>query len=925
MATLLEKIETNAAGRLILPEGRQPADELARYKNFLKVEAHRLKILHRAGEGGRDICQTRSAILDVSLRYILEAVERNLAQTGQKKNPAFALVALGGYGRAELSPHSDIDIMFLHDGEMLSRGKVNSHLTALNDGLLYTLWDIGLKVGHSVRTIEDCVKVANSDMQSKTSLIEARLITGDQALFEKFQKTVLSKCVEGHVDEYLEARLRDQTARREKFGNSALMQEPNIKNGCGGLRDYQNLIWMTFFKYRTRSLPDLENKEMISMSERKQLEAAYDFLLRVRNEVHYYLGRPVDVLTKSIQPAVANHLGYRDRSASKRIEDFMRDFYTHSRNIDLITRTVEQRLALLPKQSLIPAFRQIFKTQAQRMRQQIVDGFKIIDGEIHPLTPHVFRDRPKRLMRVFLYAQQRGLKLHPDLTQMIRSQLPLVNNSFLRDAHVRESFLEILDQRGVVAPILRAMHEVGLLGKFLPEFGRLTCLVQHEFYHQYTADEHTLVCIEKLDQVWNAKAMPYQTYAEIFQSVERPFVLYLALLLHDSGKAARSGKHEELGSQLALRVARRLGLDGATAHTLSLLIEHHLTMAQVSQRRDLDDPAVIRNFARQIQTVENLTLLTLHTFADSMGTSSQLWNGFKDTLLWTLFHKTREALSGGTDFIRAEEKQRELLADEVRRMMPPSFSQEELEAHFKNIPSRYFQINTAHEILTDLTQAHRFMQLQLSEKEEALSPVVSWHHEPDRGYTTVHVCTWDRAGLFSKIAGSLTAAGLNILSAEIITRGDGIILDTFFVSDAKTGLLAKREERERFETLLSQVLTGEEIDLAELIARRKGDETTYKFFQGERLPTIVHFDNETSETRTIVQVETEDRVGLLYAISQVLNDLDLNIYVAKISTEKGAAIDSFYIAEEDGGKITETERQRSIERKLRSAIHRLGS
>lgn len=924
MATLLEKIETNAAGRLILPEGRQPAEELARYKNFLKVEAHRLKILHRAGDGGRGICLARSLILDVSLRYILDAVKGNLPQAEQKKIPAFALVALGGYGRAELNPNSDIDIMFLHDGDMVFRGKMNQTLTALNDGLLYTLWDIGLKVGHSVRSIDDCVKVANSDMQSKTSLIEARLITGDEALFQKFQKTVLSKCVIGHVDEYIEARLKDQAARREKFGNSALMQEPNIKNGCGGLRDYQNLIWMTFFKYRTRSLADLERREMISASERKQLEAAYDFLLRVRNEVHYHVGRPVDVLTKSIQPAIAYNLGYRDRSISKRIEDFMRDYYTHSRNIDLITRTVEQRLALLPKQSLIPAFRQIFKTQAQRMRQQIVDGFKIIEGEIHPLTPHVFRDRPKRLMRVFLYAQQRGLKLHPDLAQLIRSQLPLVNNSFLRDTHVRETFLEILDQRGVVAPILRAMHEVGFLGKFLPEFGRLTCLVQHEFYHQYTADEHTLICIEKLDQVWNAKQPPFETYAELFQSVERPFVLYLALLLHDSGKAARSGKHEELGSQFALRVARRLGLDGATAHTLSLLIEHHLTMAQVSQRRDLDDPAVIRHFARQIQTVENLTLLTLHTFADSMGTSSQLWNGFKDTLLWTLFHKTREMLSGGTDFIRAEEKQRELLAEEVHRLMPPTFSDEELHAHFSNLPARYFQINNAQEILGDLTQAHRFMQLQVSDKDNALSPVVSWHHEPDRGYTTVHVCTWDRAGLFSKITGSLTAAGLNILSAEIITRGDGIVLDTFFVTDAKTGLLAKREEREQFETLLKQILIGEEIDLAELIARRKGEETTYKFFQGERLPTTIHFDNETSETRTIIQVEAEDRVGLLYAISQVLNDLDLDIYVAKISTEKGAAIDSFYVAEQDGSQITEPERQKAIERKLRAAINRLG-
>ena len=661
---------------------------------------------------------------------------------------------------------------------------------------------------------------------------------------------------------------------------------------------------------------------MISPSERKQLEVAYDFLLRVRNEVHYHVDRPVDVLGKSIQPSIAHSLGYRDRSASKRIEQFMRDFYTHTRNIDLITRTVEQRLALLPDQSFLPSFRRMLQTQTQRMRQQIIDGFKLLDGKIHPLNQHVFRDHPKRLMRVFLYAQQRGLKLHPDVAQLIRNQLPLVNNSFLRDAHVRETFLEILDQRGTVAPVLRAMHEVGFLGKFLPEFGRLTCLVQHEFYHQYTADEHTLVCIEKLDQVWNAKTPPFENYAEIFRTVERPFVLYLALLLHDSGKAARSGKHEELGSQLALRVARRLGLDGATAHTLSLVIEHHLTMAQVSQRRDLEDPSVIQNFARQIQTVENLTLLTLHTFADSMGTSDQLWNGFKDSLLWTLFQRTRELLMGGTEFSRAEEKQRELLSDEVQRLMPSTFGYDEVQAHFANLPSRYFQINNAQEILTDLTQVHRFMHFQLSDSEQALSPVVSWHNEPDRGYTTVHVCTWDRTGLFSKITGSLTSAGLNILSAEIITRGDGIILDTFFVTDAKTGLLAKREERAAFETVLNTILNGEEIDLTALIAKQK-IVGVGNVFEGERITTVIDFDNETSETRTIIQVETEDRLGLLYAISRVLNDLELDIYVAKISTEKGAAIDSFYVAESDGEKINSPERQKQIEKKLRSAINRL--
>ena len=923
MPTLLEKIEKNAAGRLTLPEGRKPSEELERYKKFLKVETHRLRILHRAGGDGREICQARSAILDVSLRFILEAAKSLSPHPAKEKSPALALVALGGYGRAELNPHSDIDIMFLHDGDLMLKGKAQPALKAITDALLYTLWDTGVKVGHSTRSISDCVTVANSDMQSKTSLIEARLITGSETLFENFQKTVLAKCVAGHEEEYIAARLADQAARRAKFGNSATMQEPNIKNGCGGLRDYQNLIWMTFFKYRTRSLGELEQKEMISRSERKQLDTAYDFLLRVRNEVHYHLDRPVDILTKNIQAAVAYNLGYRDRSPSVRLEEFMHDLYNHSRNIDLITRTVEQRLALLPRQSLIPSFRRMIQTQTNRIRQQVIDGFKILDGEIHPLTPQVFRDHPKRLMRVFLYAQQRGLKLHPDLAQLIRNNLRMVNNSFLRDEHVRETFLEILDQRGVVAPVLRSMHEVGMLGKFIPEFGKLTCLVQHEFYHQYTADEHTLVCIEKLDQIQDAKTPPSAGYAELLQSVERPFILYLALLLHDSGKAARSGKHEQLGSQLAWRVARRLGLDGATSHTLSLIIEHHLTMAQISQRRDLDDPVVIQNFARQIQTTENLTLLTLHTFADSMGTSDQLWNGFKDSLLWHLYQKTRTLLEGGSEFYRAEERQRELLAEEVQRLMPASFGQDEVLAHFANLPSRYFQINNAREVLTDLTQAHRFMQRQLSEKEEALSPVIAWHHERDRGYSSVHVCTWDRAGLFSKIAGALTAAGLNILSAEIITRGDEILLDTFFVTDAKTGSVARKEEREKFETLIDRLLTGEELDLAALI-KLESTVSPYKFFEGDRIATAVYFDNETSETRTILEVEAEDKLGLLYAISQVLNELRLDIYVAKISTEKGAAFDSFYVTEAGGAKITAPELQKSIERKLRTAINRLG-
>jgi [protein-PII] uridylyltransferase len=466
------------------------------------------------------------------------------------------------------------------------------------------------------------------------------------------------------------------------------------------------------------------------------------------------------------------------------------------------------------------------------------------------------------------------------------------------------------------------MHEVGFLGKYVPEFGRLTCLVQHEFYHRYTADEHTLVCLEQLDRIWEAGKPPQSNYSELFRTIERPFVLYLALLLHDAGKAARVGNHSEIGGRLALRVTRRLGLDGATSHTLRLIIENHLAMSLISQRRDLDDPAVIRNFAAQIQGAENLKLLTLHTFSDALGTSDQLWNGFKDSLLLLLYRKTMEQFAGGTAFIRAEEKQRELLAEEVRQSLPAAISEEEWQAHFGTLLPRYFQIHTAKEIQADLTLAHTFMRLQVEEGEKALEPVLDWHNEPDRGYTAVKVCTWDRHGLFSKIAGSFTAAGLNILNAQIFTRNDGIILDTFYVIDAKTGLLAGKDERDRFEKFLNQSLTGE-IDVSALIAWKSVAQPLYQSLAGERIPTVIRFDNETSDTRTVIDLETEDHVGLLYTISQVLAELDLDISVAKISTEKGAAIDSFYVSERDGGKVLSAERQREIERELTAAITRL--
>ena len=926
MQDLLKKIEAAAEVRLAFSPSATPAEKLARYKTFLKVESHRLKLWHRAGADGKEICQGRAMILDVLLRHLWDTAKKNLPAPAQKEVLPIALVAIGGFGRAELNPHSDIDFMFLHEGQV-AVGKSLPYLAKLIDGVLYPLWDIGLKVGYSVRDLDDCVKVANSDMQSKTALIESRLIAGNENLFAKFQKTVVQKCVLGYEEKYIAARLEDQATRRAKFGNSACMQEPNVKNGCGGLRDFQNLLWMAFFKYRTRTVRDLQAQEFVSEAECKQLEAAYEFLLRVRTELHYNTNRPQDVLGKNLQPAVATNLGYADRSPSKRIEKFMRDLYVHMRNVYLITRTLEQRMALLSPQqtSRLARLRRLLPGATPRKMPEPVDGFLFVAGEIRAANNRIFRDSPRRLMRVFLHAQQRHLALHPDLAQLIRNQLSLVNREFLNDEHVRETFLTILERRGEVSHILRAMHEVNFLGKYIPEFGKLTCLVQHEFYHQYAADEHTLVCLEQLDKIWEAQEPPYRNYTPILQNLEHPGLLYLALLLHDVGKAAphEKGQHAEVGAALAMRAAKRLQLDPAAAETVRFLVENHLLLAMVSQRRDLDDPSVIRGVARQIVTPEKLNLLALLTFADSQGTSDKLWSGFKDSLLWQIHSRVLALLTGGTEFIRATEKARQETRELVRELAPRRITDEELDAHFSQLPQRYFEIYTPAQIQDDLELTHRFMHRLILEGQRALAPVTAWIDERDRGYSLVKVCTWDRAGLFGKTTGCLSAAGLNILGAQIFTRGDGIVLDTFFVNDARTGNLAGAEQREEFSDLLEKVLTGETVDFPTLIARQTASRSSYSAYLGERLDTQIRFDNETSEERTLIEIETEDRLGLLYTISQTFTELNLDIAAARIVTERGAAIDSFYVSAVGGGKITAPERLEHLASRLREAIGKL--
>lgn len=922
---LLKKIHVDAEARLVPRPGKPASVELGRFKSFLKLETHRLKLLHRAGGSGRALCQARAFVIDLVLRSLWEAAMNLLGQQARNEPLPLALVALGGYGRAELNPHSDIDFMFLHGGKVQGATEPDSPIATIVRHVLYPLWDMGLKVSHAVHTIEECVRLANRDMQSKTSMLEARLIAGDAALFEQFEQAILSRCVLGYEEEFLKARLADQTERRAKFGNSACMQEPNIKNGCGGLRDYQNLLWMAWFKYRVRTLDELEARGFITASERKQLDAAYDFLLRVRTELHYHTNRPVDALTRNLQPAIAFNLGYKDRSPSLRIEKFMRVLYTHMRNIHLLSRTLEQRLAVGPAEKRHLPFGHMLGAPAPVAgKDNALDGFRFYNGQIVHESNRVFRDQPRRLMRVFLYAQQHRAQLHPDLAQLIRTELYLADRAFAQDAHVAETFLTILRQRGNVAPALRAMHEVGLLGKYIPEFGRLTCLVQHEFYHQYAADEHTLMCIEQLDRVWEAKQLPAADYAALFRSIERPEVLYLALLLHDTGKGVGHGNHVANSCRCALRVARRLNLDAGATQMLHVLVARHLEMVRLSQLRDVSDPVVIQQLAKAVQTPGALAALTVVTFVDAQATSDKLWNSFKNSLLWRLYLKTREMLTGASEFVELEQKQREALMQQVCKLLPTRASHKAILTHFQLLERRYFHVHTAEEIAADVRLVRRLERMLATAQRGVLHAIVRWRNYADRGCTAATICTTDRPGLFCKLAGSFGAVGLNILSAQIFTRSDGIVLDKFYVADAQTGALASKKQRQQFDELLAKVLSGEPIDLAALISQQQLGRRRYEPYEGEQIQTRIEFFNDASESATVIEVETEDRLGLLYAVSQALSAAGLNISAARICTEKGAAIDSFYVTEVDGHKITSTPRKEQIERALRGAISGLG-
>ncbi len=889
-----EKVLAHAEQQLLSKGTPNSSELLGLYKKFMKIENHRLRLKHYSGGGGKEICAQRASLIDIVLRHLLQAALGSVGKSAAM--PELALVAIGGYGRGELNPYSDIDIMFLHPNAIRD---VKGRIGDVIEKILYMLWDIGFKVGHSTRSIAEATRQANVDMLSKTSLLEARLIAGSAELFADFKVEFVKRCVVGYEESYIHDRTINQAERHEKFGRTVYMQEPNIKNGCGGLRDYQNLLWISFFKERVQTTSQLVEKKLLNESERRQLDRAYDFLLRIRTELHFFNKRAADVIVLSQQLHIADKLNYPQKNILRRSEAFMRDYYQHARNIYNITDLLAARLSVAAPADN-GSRKKLFGLIPRRAKAvERFDGFRSVEGKIHADVPSIFSSDSARLMRLFWHMQQRGLKVSPDLRQLIRRRLHLVDRTFQYSKDARETFMAILSHKGEVGIVLRAMHGVDFLGRYIPEFGQLTCLVQHEFFHRYTADEHTLVAIEKLDSVIDTTDPKLGEYKTLFHKLEDPAVLYLALLLHDTGKASNARHHAEASALYAQKVAARLQLSPERRKALIFLVDHHITLSSTAQRRNLDDPETIAEFAGLVKNQANLDMLMLLTLADGQAIGDGTWSDWKESLVWQLYRHTSLYLADGEAFYQRRQVEREGLHAAVLERVREGLH-DDVDAHFATMPDRYFQRHTVQQICEHIRFFHSFLSVHM--RGDALAPAVKWIAHPNEGHSEYWFCGWDRKELLARIAGSLAVAHLNILSADVFTRGDNLVFDIFRVCNTAFEAVTDEKEIARVESTVKKALSEEAFDFAPLmenVLKRRG----YHLAQEIDFPTRITIDNHTHHTYTLIDIITPDRLGLLYNLLRAFGETNIQIALSRITTEKGAAIDSFYVTDAEGKKV----------------------
>lgn len=895
-------------------------------KEFLRLENEMLKRYHRKGDSGLRVAQARSIMIDVLVTELFNYAVRTYEKAEGPLPYEVAIVALGGYGREEVCPFSDVDLMFLYP-DRASAGKMKVVQETLTNEMLYPLWDLNFKVGHSSRSTKETIIEAKADQQTKNALLESRLICGSEALYARFHKRYEAYYKKEDHLPYVKERLADQHARREKFGKTVFLQEPDIKNGVGGLRDYHSILWMAAIRLNINTLDELVAKDVLSEEDAKQLHKAYDFLLRTRNELHFMSTRPTDLLVLDKQPQIAWGLGYKQHDIFRRVEAFMRDYYTHAQNIFLTSKLIEQRLAFSDFDTNRKlTFRDVLK--ARRIsKEKTFDGFVLRDRVIHYEEENVFQEAPARLIRIFRYMQQYDAEFDLELSALIARSLKLIDSQIISDPGCNKSFRAILQEPGEVYPILHKMNELGVLGRFVPEFGKLNCLVQHEYYHRYTADVHVLNTIAQMDEIFSGEGEFSDYYRKEIHKTEIPCLIYIMLLLHDIGKAEGIKDHDTTGVKLAAPLLYRLGVSEEYHAVILFVIQNHLEMARFWQRLDVDDPETIQSFAQLVGDPDALCYLYVHTHCDAQGTTTSFWNSYKEGLHRQLYRNTREYLKHKGILSEQQQKRKQAMFEHFLEQDIPGISREEKEAHFNLLPEKYFLYNAPEEVKLHISMINQLLK-NIAEAESigSLVPVIHWQDDIDQGLSVVNIVTWDRAGLFYKLSGAFSVAGLNILSTKAISRTDHITIDTFYVVEPGGGIVQNQTTQETFRKHVEDALLHNKDLLPEIMeqsAQSSASSSLLKTGSNQlqaTLPHSVEVYHELSLKRTIVEVQSHDHMGLLYLLSKCMYDHGFDITFARISTELGVAVDTFYIENIDAQTDDHSEKLVSLREKLQNLV-----
>ncbi len=841
----------------------------------------------------RAAVEAYSAITDALMQTVYEFVTVHVhPNPNPSTGEVLSLLAVGGYGRAEMAPHSDIDLLFL------SPMKTTAWAESTIESMLYIMWDLHLKVGYSSRTVRECIRLGKEDHTIRTAMLEHRWIYGDKALADELTTRLTKELFANSVPEFIEAKLTERSERHRKQGGQRYMVEPNVKEGKGGLRDLQNLYWIAKYSTGKTAARELVKAGLFRQGEYDKFRSAEDFLLAVRCQLHLIADRAMDQLTFDMQVQVADRLGYTDKSGRRAVEHFMQDYFRHATAVGELTRiflTGLEARHVKKAPSLVGMFKR---------RKKLIDGYKIEQNRITFANEKKFLKDRLNLLRIFEEALRTGYLIHPDAMRVIAANLDMIDDEMRADPDANRIFLGLLLNHGNPERGLRRMNELGVLAAFMPEFAPVVAMMQFNMYHAYTVDEHTIQCISTLAQIEREELVEELPIASrILKDGVNRKVLYTALLLHDIGKG-RPDDHSILGAQIARTVAPRLGFKKEDAETIEWLVRHHLRMSDAAQKRDISDPRTVRDFAKLVASKKRLDLLTVLTVCDIRGVGPNTWNNWKAELIRTLYRQTAGALENGL-----EDLNRGARENEAKRALRASLSDwdtKDLRRETGRHYGPYWQGLPA--------DAHRvFAELLRDITDDEIS--IDLFPDHDRDATRASFAMQDHPGIFARLAGALAIVGANVVDARTYTTKDGYVTAVFWIQDRdRSPFEESRLPRLRAtikRTLLGEVIARDALQDRDKIKKRERD---------FKVPTTITFDNEASDIYTLIEVDTRDRPALLYDLTRTLANSNVYIASAVIATYGEQAVDTFYVKDMFGLKFRSVGKQKTLEKRLREAI-----